>query len=290
MRLFAIAAIGALIAVAVAFVALALIWQNGARGSRRALTAIFAAALVLAGPAWSLPKLILEPAVTEVTTDASDPPTFRKLADVRKDVVRQMQDAAASQPAGQREQNRLTMQPLKVDRSAEETFSLVREAADSLGWTIVSATPPANGQPGYLEAVDRSLLFGITGDVALRIRGNGNRSRIDLRSASRYIEHDLGSNAARASSLFDEVDTAVARLEKNEEIARLARLRAQRARRIREAREAKARREERQKQAYDTVSRQWRSPSARRGRGRSQRSRQRQRTQELRRFWERMQN
>ncbi|RIA47506.1 DUF1499 domain-containing protein [Dichotomicrobium thermohalophilum] len=290
MRVFGIAVLGAVIAVALALVALWRIWQDGSRGSRRALAAIFAAALVLAGPAWSLPKLFLEPGVTEVTTDATAPPAFRELAKVRADVARQVQAAAAPSPDSATT-GPLTMKPLTVERSAEETFSLVRESIDELGWSIVSATPPADGQAGYIEATDRSLLFGITGDVAVRIRGGQSRARVDVRSASRYVEHDLGGNAERVSSLFQQVESAVARLEKNEEIARLARLRAERAKRIREAREAKARREKRQKQAYDTVSRQWRAPSAQRNRSRSRRSRrsQRQRTQELRQFWESMQ-
>jgi len=290
MRVFGITVIGALMAAALAFVALWRIWQDGARGSRRALAALFASALVLAGPAWSLPKLVLEPGVTEVTTDATAPPAFRELGRVRAEVARQMKAAAG--PAPGKTEKTLQMEPLAVERSAEETFSLVRESVDELGWKIVAATPPANGDAGYIEAIDRSLLFGITGDVAVRIRGGDNRARVDVRSASRYVEHDLGGNADRVSSLFQEVETAVARLEKNEEIARLARLRAQRAKRLREAREAKARREQRKRQAYDTVSRQWRAPSAQRNRSRNRRSgrNQRQRTQELRQFWERMQN
>jgi len=292
MRLFGIAVIGAVIALALALVALWRIWLDGAHGSRRALLAIFAAALVLAGPAWSLPKLVMEPGVTEVTTDASAPPAFRELGKVRVEIARQMR-AAAGPAANGSASEPMTMTALTVERSAEETFSLVRESVDELGWRLVSATPPSNGQPGYIEAVDRSLLFGITGDVAVRIKGGQRRARVDVRSASRYVEHDLGGNAERVSSLFQEVETAVARLEKNEEIARLARLRAQRAKRIREAREAKVRREERKKQAYDTVSRQWRAPSSRSRRSRSQRNRsssQHQRTQELRRFWEQMNN
>ena len=86
MRLFGIAVIGAAIALALALVALVRIWQDGSRGSRRALMAIFAAGLVLAGPAWSLPSLLLEPRVSEVTTDTQSPPSFRKLASVRAEV------------------------------------------------------------------------------------------------------------------------------------------------------------------------------------------------------------
>ena len=290
MRLFGLTVFGALIALVLALVALWRIWQDGSRGSRRALAAILASALVLAGPAWSLPKLVMEPGVTEATTDASAPPPFRALADVRSDVAKYMQ-AAAETSQGQPTAKPLAMKPLTVARSADETFSLVRESVAELGWSIVSATPPKEGEPGYIEAIDRSLLFGITGDIAVRIRGEQTRAQVDMRSASRYVGHDLGGNADRVSRLFAEVETAVARLEKNEEIARIARLRAQRAERVREAREAKARREKKNRQAYDTVSRQWRAPSAQRNRNRARRSRQesrRQTTQELRQFWERM--
>jgi len=289
MRLFGIAVIGAALAAAFGIFALVRIWRDGSRGARRALLALAAAMLVLAGPAWSLPNLIMKPRVTEVTTDAQSPPEFRKLARMRSDVLQEMHAAAASDPR-RGDSESMTMTPLRVDRSAEETFSIVREAINDLGWSIVSESPPSEGGAGTIEAVDRSLLFGITGDIALRIRGGSDSARVDIRSASRYVEHDLGGNAERVSNLFSEVEAAVARLEKNEKIARLARLRAERAKRIEEAKKAKQRREQR-RQAYDNVSRQWRAPSSRRSRNRSRRSRsqtRRQRTQELRRFWQQM--
>jgi len=290
MRLFGVAVIGAGLAVAIALFALVHIWRDGVLGTGRALMAMAAAALVLAGPAWSLPSLVTQPRVTEATTDPQSPPPFRKLASERADVQAHLRIAADESVPGA-DPGRLTLEPIEVQRSAEETFSLVRESAQELGWKIVSATPPAEGEPGHIEAVARSMLFGIKGDVAIRVRGGQSRARVDVRSASRYVQHDLGTNADRISSLFGAVETAVAKLEKNEEIARLAKLRAERAKRVREAREAKERRARRQ--AYDSVSRQWRAPSARQSRRqsrRTRRSRQRQRTRELRRFWESMQN
>ncbi len=286
MRLFGIAIIGAGLAVAVALFALVRIWRDGVHGTGRALMAMVAAALVLAGPAWSLPSLVTKPRVSEVTTDTQSPPPFRKLASVRADVEAHLRTVAAERAPGP--DQRLTLEPIVVERSVEETFSLVRESAQELGWTIVSETPPAEGEPGYIEAVARSMLFGIKGDVAIRIRGGENRARVDARAASRYVQHDLGTNAERVRSLFGQVETAVAKLEKNEEIARLAKLRAERAKRVREAREAKEQRA--QRQAYDNVSRQWRAPSSRTSRRRTRRKRRQQRTRELRRFWESMQN
>lgn len=290
MRLFGISVLGAGLGVAVAVFALVRIWRDGVKGARRAFLAMAAAALVLAGPAWSLPSLVMKPRVTEATTDPGSPPPFHKLASLRAEVDKQIR-SASDRPDRGREPHAATLEPIVVERSVAETFSLVRESVEELGWRIVSETPPSEGQPGYIEAIDRSLLFGITGDIAMRVRGGESRARVDARSASRYVEHDLGANAERVSNLLAQVETAVATLEKNEEIARLARLRAERAERVREARAERERRARRQ--AYDNVSRQWRSPSARSNRTRRrQRSRNRQRrsTQELRRFWERMGN
>jgi len=290
MRLFGLAVLGAGLAVAMAIFALVRIWRDGVKGGGRALAAMAAAALVLAGPAWSLPSLVMKPRVIEATTDPGSPPAFRKLASLRADMEREMGAVSEGSPP-RSGPGALTLEPIVVERSVAETFSLVREAAEELGWRIVSESPPSDGQPGYIEAVDRSLLFGITGDIVMRVRGGESRARVDVRSASRYVEHDLGANAERVQNMLAQVETAVAKLEKNEEIARLARLRAERAKRVREAREERQRRARRQ--AYDNVSRQWRSPSARSSRTRRRqrsRNRQQRRTRELRRFWEGMGN
>ena len=48
--------------------------------------------------------------------------------------------------------------------------------------------PPA-GRPakaGTLEATDQTMVMGFTDDIVVRVEGNANRSRIDVRSASRY--------------------------------------------------------------------------------------------------------
>ena len=37
---------------------------------------------------------------------------------------------------------------------------------------------------------------------------DGDESRVDIRSSSRYFESDLGSNAARVSKLIDDINTA----------------------------------------------------------------------------------
>ena len=45
--------------------------------------------------------------------------------------------------------------------------------------------------------------------MAAGARVAGEDSRVDIRSASRYFESDLGSNAARIAKLIDDLNNAV---------------------------------------------------------------------------------
>jgi uncharacterized protein (DUF1499 family) len=51
--------------------------------------------------------------------------------------------------------------------------------------------------------------MGFREDVSIRITPDGEESRVDIRSSSRYFESDLGSNAARVSKLIEDINTAV---------------------------------------------------------------------------------
>ena len=54
-----------------------------------------------------------------------------------------------------------------------------------------------------------ALVFGFEHDVVVRIYAEPQGSRIDLRSSSRWGEHDLGANARLIRDFFAELDTAV---------------------------------------------------------------------------------
>jgi uncharacterized protein (DUF1499 family) len=51
--------------------------------------------------------------------------------------------------------------------------------------------------------------MGFREDVSIRVTPDGDDSRVDIRSSSRYFESDLGSNAARVAKLIDDLNTAV---------------------------------------------------------------------------------
>ena len=68
--------------------------------------------------------------------------------------------------------------------------------------------PQLPRQPGHIEAVAKTPVMGFREDVVIRITPTEDGSRVDIRSSSRYFEHDLGSNAARVSSLIDDINAA----------------------------------------------------------------------------------
>ena len=62
---------------------------------------------------------------------------------------------------------------------------------------------------GRIEAVARTPIMGFREDVSIRVTPDGEGSRVDIRSSSRYFESDLGSNAARITKLIEDINTAV---------------------------------------------------------------------------------
>lgn len=250
MKLFGVAVAGAVLAVALAIGAFVSIWREGHTGLGKAVTGLFVGMLMLAMPLWSLPSLLTLPRIHEVSTDTASPPSFNLLTTTR-------QTTATNPSAYQREGAVLQavaypdLKPLRVDRSLEDAFGAVRDAVKTLNWKVVSEQAPTANQPGVIEAVDRTLIFGFTDDVVIRVTGGSYQTRVDVRSASRHGDHDLGRNAARVRALFSVVETRLDELDKAERLERAVALREKRVkralkeRRAREAAEKARKRKER---------------------------------------------
>jgi uncharacterized protein (DUF1499 family) len=106
------------------------------------------------------------------------------------------------------------IEPMVLERSAPEVFSIVHEAVDRLGWDIVESEPPGESGIGRIEATARSLIMGFTNDVVIQIKGDDAHAQIDVRSASRYGMYDFGANAKYIRKLFAEVTAALEKGEK----------------------------------------------------------------------------
>ena len=93
----------------------------------------------------------------------------------------------------------------------KRAFEIAAAAARELGWEIVAEAP----SEGRLEATDRTLWFGFTDDVVIRIRSHlfvGSEvvdgSRVDIRSVSRVGLSDLGANARRVRAFLAKLTAA----------------------------------------------------------------------------------
>ncbi len=74
--------------------------------------------------------------------------------------------------------------------------------------TEVSEPEPTN--EATIEATARTAVFGFIDDVVIRLKVNDDGStQVDMRSASRFGQHDLGENARRIRSFFAKLDAVL---------------------------------------------------------------------------------
>lgn len=204
---FFVAITGAGIAFLLSVAAIASIWISGRPGFGAALCGFLFSLGLLAWPAavFSLARQL--PPLNDVSTDVSSPPELVALARERgpgaNDPAYPAARFAALQSTAYPD-----LHPVHIDRSAEEAFELVADAVRRLKFEIVAETPPGledEENPGLIEAVDRTLVIGFQDDVVIRVTGDQKSATVDIRSASRYGEHDFGRNASRVRDIIREL-------------------------------------------------------------------------------------
>jgi len=143
------------------------------------------------------------PRINDYTTDLADPPAFQHATSLPANNGRDMTyppGFAAVQQACCTD-----LQPVHLPVPPAEAFTRAQSAAARMpAWTVTNADPAT----GTIEAVATSRLFHFQDDIAIRIRPDGNGSRVDMRSKSRDGQGDMGVNAAR-------IRTYVAALERS---------------------------------------------------------------------------
>jgi uncharacterized protein (DUF1499 family) len=198
------------LAIALAMGALIVIWREGIDGLGPALLAIVIGAVLLTYPAYLGTRYVRTPAISDVTTDMSDPPRFDQAARFRPRGT--VEYPAASYAARQRA-SYPDIEPLQMATTAQIAFEAARAVVGKRKWTVILDRPPQAGRrDGQIEAIARTPILGFREDVVVRVRGSADGARVDVRSASRHGHHDLGSNATRVRSLLEDIDDTVATL------------------------------------------------------------------------------
>jgi hypothetical protein len=200
----------AVLSILVGFAAFAAIWQNGSRGMSRILLAFLINALVLAYPAYLAVQYRRLPPLYDITTDPIDPPRFEALARLRTGDGTNPAVYAGLYSAERQRIAYPDIETVELEVPVERAYAVALQLVTKRKWLIIDERAP---QPprriGRIEAVARTPIMGFREDVSIRVTPDGEDSRVDIRSASRYFDADLGSNAARVSKLIEDLNTAV---------------------------------------------------------------------------------
>lgn len=194
---------GAVAAFVLAIIGMVSIWRHGGGGASRVVVGLFISLAMFGAAASILAIAQSYPALNDVTTDLQSPPQFIEAAKLRGNSGNPVVYPAKF--AALQTKYYADLQPLLIDRPMDEVYEVAIEVLRRQRYTIVHEDPA-----GVIEAVDRSMVLGFSDDIAVRVTGNDERARIDIRSASRFGRIDFGHNAGRVRTLLKEI---VGRLE-----------------------------------------------------------------------------
>lgn len=186
------------------------IWRLGHRGVGIAAQG-FALALLLLVPAAYLGfRAVTLPFLSDVSTDIAEPPLFSRSSAAlaaRGGLV------PADVPEERRREQRKgypRILPIVLELPADHAQGIARKAAVNLGWQVLeTAAPGGRGGAGRIEAVARSRVLRLPHDITIRVRPRADGSRIDIRSASRIGNFDVGENARLIAAFAQEVELLV---------------------------------------------------------------------------------
>jgi uncharacterized protein (DUF1499 family) len=202
----------AAVAVYLGFVGFARFWREGEVGGRAAVMGSLLGLLVLAPFALGAGAMALHPQLHDISTDLDDPPSLEAIAALRNGAMNRIRAISPRAAALQRDAYP-DLLPRVYDLPAPLVFEAALAAAEAQGWRVVRSAPPRAGAAGLIEAEAMSDLLGFRADVAVRVVGGPERARVDVRSASRYLRHDLGGNARRVRRYLEALDAQAADLE-----------------------------------------------------------------------------
>lgn len=215
------------VAMLLSFAAGIVIWKDGSDGLRYAVAAFLIGCVLIAYPAYLGIRAYRLPAIYDITTDPIDPPQFDAIARLRP------RDANPTTYAGlytaeQQHAAYSDIEPDSTTATPQEAYDAAMKVIAKRKWRVVDARPPQGPPPGVvnargpkppppppardgiIEVVARTPILGFRDDVVVRVRATTDGARIDVRSASRYGRHDLGTNAKRVRALIEDIDDVLA--------------------------------------------------------------------------------
>jgi uncharacterized protein (DUF1499 family) len=183
---------GALLIGLLALVVSGVAWLR-TRPNRTAAVATIIGAVIVLVPLVQIAAARGKPSIHDVSTDLADPPRFSAVLPLRAGYPNVVADRVDDATARAQRTAYPDLVTLELPLAPDAAFTKAVEAAKATGWEVVSLRPA----DGIIEATATTAWFGFHDDVVVRIRPDGARSRIDVRSVSRVGRGDAGKNADR---------------------------------------------------------------------------------------------
>ena len=197
----------AAVAILFSFAGFVVIWRQGLSGLGSAILGLILGLMLLAYPGYLAYRASRLPAISDITTDPSNPPRFDVLARLRP---RGSSDYPGAAVARQQTAAYPDVAPLQLNVPIKVAYDATLALVNKRKWHVVDARPPAAGRrDAVIEAVARTPIMGFRDDVVIRVTATREGARVDMRSASRYAWHDFGANASRIRGLLEDLDDSV---------------------------------------------------------------------------------
>jgi uncharacterized protein (DUF1499 family) len=132
------------------------------------------------------------PRINDISTDLEDVPAFTQAGTQAENKGRDMGYPEEFKPTVREFYKQLA--PLRVKAPADEVFQqALGLAREQPRWQVTVVDPQARTFEGVVE----TKLFRFHDDFVVRVRPDGEGTRVDMRSKSRVGKGDLGANAKR---------------------------------------------------------------------------------------------
>ena len=141
------------------------------------------------------------PRIHDITTDLEHPPEFVAIETLRTPAHNSLDRHKPENLGDLQVEGYPGLGPVWINRSFDQVFEQAVVLVKKRGWEV-AAIAVAEGR---IEATDTTRIMGFKDDIVIRVQATGSRTRVDMRSASRVGESDLGVNAARIRHFLNDL-------------------------------------------------------------------------------------
>ncbi|MDA0655349.1 MAG: DUF1499 domain-containing protein [Proteobacteria bacterium] len=175
----------------------------GERSFQLAVIGLIAGALVVYLPYNYKAQKKGNPRLSDITTDTVSPPNFVAAAEARKSDKRSKLSTkyGGAKFAKLQKKGYPDIKTVTFATSPDKVFDVALDLVKDRGWEMHAS----NKKEGHIEAMPTTFWFGFRDDMVIRVKGDGNSAKFDMRSASRCCKNDWGTNARRIRSFVDDL-------------------------------------------------------------------------------------